>query len=146
MPLSRTALIPSNSPARYALGILQQIVSCRCCGFHSILPESLNDIAAPGAGGVIFGWPSLQRILESEGVFAQKCPGVPVTDCDAASIKYNTIFTAGAVGATGGMLFFGYLFDRFGPRVSSVVGHLMMLTGVLMFAFSSNSCKLSKKM
>ena len=140
MTLSRTAIIASSSHARFALGILHQLVACMLyfvvkegtCTLHSLLF---------GAAGVVFGWPSLQRILESEGVFVQKCPGVSVIDCNAAAIKYNTIFTAGAFGATGGSLLFGLLFDRYGPRVSSIFGHIMMIMGVLMFAFSSNSCK-----
>lgn len=89
----------------------------------------------------MYGWPALLHVLHGEGVYASKCPGVPVADCDAASIKYNMIFTAGSFGSTGGALLFGLLFDRYGPRFSSVLGHALMIAGVIMFAFSSNEGK-----
>ncbi len=87
----------------------------------------------------MFGWSALQRVLEAEGVFANLCPGVPVANCNAATIKFNAIFTAGAFGASGGALVFGMVFDRFGPLASSILGHSMLILGAFMFAFSNSS-------
>lgn len=88
--------------------------------------------------GIVFGWPAMQALLEREGVYADLCPRVPVADCNAASLKYNAIFNAGSFGSTGGALLFGVLFDKFGPRLTSIVGHAMLIAGLIMFAFSSN--------
>lgn len=60
----------------------------------------------------MFGWPAMQSVLESEGVFGNLCPGVPVENCNKATVKFNEIFNAGSFGSNGGSLVFGILFDR----------------------------------
>jgi MFS family permease len=87
----------------------------------------------------VFGWPAMLSMLQNEGVYGHFCPNQPITDCNEATIKFNAIFNAGSFGNTGASLVFGWLLDRFGQRVTSVVGHLLMIMGVLLFAFSSNS-------
>jgi hypothetical protein len=54
------------------------------------------------AAGVVFGWPSLVNILHRERVFAEECHGdVEKNWCNAATIKYNTIFSVGCFASTG---------------------------------------------
>jgi MFS family permease len=80
----------------------------------------------------------MQRILQRENIYGELCPGIPVSKCNEATIKYNAIFNAGSFGSTGGALLFGIFFDKFGPRWSSVLGHATLLLGLLLFAFSNN--------
>ena len=82
----------------------------------------------------------MQDMLQSEGVYGDLCPGVDVKDCNAATIKYNAIFNAGSFGNTGASFLFGLLLDVAGQRTTNAIGHAMLITGMLIFAFSSNRC------
>jgi MFS family permease len=99
---------------------------------------SSNELLWLVTAGIVFGWPAMQRILQRENIYGELCPGILVSKCDEATIKYNAIFNAGSFGSTGGALLFGIFFDKFGPRSSSVLGHATLLLGLLLFAFSSN--------
>ena len=88
------------------------------------------------AAGIIYGWQSLLDILKREGVFAADCPHAPAEWCPAADVKFNEIFTAGSFGALGGGLVFGIVLDHYGPRLCCVLGHIMLLLGLLLMAFS----------
>ena len=89
----------------------------------------------------MFGWAPLMRVLQHQGFYAGQCPNSTIGDCDSAKLKYNAIFTAGSFGATAGALVFGLVFDRIGLRWSSVVGHCLLCSGILMLTFSTNKRK-----
>jgi MFS family permease len=91
------------------------------------------------AAGIVFGWPAMLSMLQHEGVYQHFCPNEPVSDCNQASLRFNAIFNAGSFGNTGASLVFGWLLDRCGQRVTSLVGHILMIVGVLLFSFSTDS-------
>jgi MFS family permease len=88
--------------------------------------------------GIIFGWQSLLEVLKRDRVFAGYCPDAPAVWCPEANLKFSEIFTAGSFGSLGGGLLFGIVLDRYGPRVSSMLGHAMLLLGSLLFALSTD--------
>ena len=83
------------------------------------------------------------RLLQRRGFYAELCPDSDVGDCDAAKLKYNAIFTAASAGTTAGALVFGLVFDRIGPRYTSILGHALLVLGMMLLTFSTQSRKLN---
>ncbi|KAL1636267.1 hypothetical protein SLS56_001246 [Neofusicoccum ribis] len=94
------------------------------------------------AAGVVFGYAALKPVLIEQGVYRDRCTehelkeGVRV--CYEQEIRLNFMFTLAAVSTNVCALPVGTILDRFGPRVSGLMGVVFLTVGSLFFAFSED--------
>ncbi|KAF1990212.1 MFS general substrate transporter [Aulographum hederae CBS 113979] len=92
------------------------------------------------AAGIVFGYAAIKPVLISEGVYADKCTekeiekGVRV--CYEQEIRLNFMFTVAAVSTNVCALPVGTILDRYGPRVSGIIGSVFLAIGAILFAFA----------
>ena len=78
--------------------------------------------------GIIFGWPALNSMLISEGVFYSSLCGDEPQPCDAQKTALNRAFTYASTALSLVSLPAGALIDRYGPLAGgSIVGVLNIL-------------------
>ncbi|TKA56567.1 hypothetical protein B0A49_11993, partial [Cryomyces minteri] len=93
------------------------------------------------AAGIVFGYAAIKPVLISEGVYRNLCTreeleqGVRV--CYAQEIRLNLMFTVAAVSTNVCALPVGTILDRYGPRISGIIGCFLLTIGALFFAFAS---------
>ncbi|EON68466.1 hypothetical protein W97_07676 [Coniosporium apollinis CBS 100218] len=92
------------------------------------------------AAGVVFGYAALKPVLISEGVYRNRCTqeelDKDVRVCYEQEIRLNLMFTVAAVSTNVCALPVGTLLDRYGPRVSGIIGVCFLTLGSLFFAFA----------
>ncbi|KAJ4316672.1 hypothetical protein N0V94_005353 [Neodidymelliopsis sp. IMI 364377] len=93
------------------------------------------------AAGVVFGYAAIKPVLLEEGVYRNKCSkqelkdGVPI--CYEQELRLNLMFTIAAVSTNVVALPVGTILDRYGPRVSGVIGAISITVGSVLFAFAA---------
>ena len=114
--------------ARRALQVAVAVLYCLC------------------SAGVVFGYAAIKPVLVQEGVYSQYCDETySVSDsdelgtCYGQEIRLNLMFTTAAVATNVCALPVGALLDRYGPRVSGLVGSLLLAVGSLLLAFADQS-------
>ncbi|KAI9730441.1 MAG: hypothetical protein M1834_005951 [Cirrosporium novae-zelandiae] len=92
------------------------------------------------AAGPVFGYAALKPVLVKEGVYHDRCPGAQVMDhlvspgaCYEQEIR---MFTVAAVATNVCALPVGTILDRYGPRVSGLIGSVAIAIGAALFAFA----------
>lgn len=93
------------------------------------------------SAGIVFGYAALKPILKSEGAYRATCsvPGTPRLDTDTCvEIHLNFMFTVAAVASNLAALPIGSILDRYGPRVSGVLGSVLIAGGSLLMALASH--------
>eukprot|EP01111_Echinosteliopsis_oligospora_P015736 TRINITY_DN6311_c0_g1_i3.p1 TRINITY_DN6311_c0_g1~~TRINITY_DN6311_c0_g1_i3.p1 ORF type:complete len:324 (+),score=41.58 TRINITY_DN6311_c0_g1_i3:65-1036(+) len=84
--------------------------------------------------GIIFGWPALQEIFARQGIYADLCsPGEP-SPCSEQFLRFNLIYTVATFVNTASPILNGAFLDRFGPKLTNIVGSSIFLLGCLLFA------------
>ncbi|KAL9599555.1 MAG: hypothetical protein Q9179_003516 [Wetmoreana sp. 5 TL-2023] len=94
------------------------------------------------AAGIVFGYAALKPVLLNEGVYRDNCPEARIsTDdtCYEQEIRLNFMFTTAAVATNICALPVGTVLDRYGPRISGIIGSLLLAIGALFFAFASQA-------
>ena len=92
------------------------------------------------AAGIVFGYAALKPVLIREGVYRKYCTqkelekGVRV--CYEQEIRLNFMFTVAAVSTNVCALPVGTILDRYGPRVSGIIGAVFLAAGCVFFAFA----------
>jgi len=92
------------------------------------------------AAGIVFGYAAIKPVLIREGVYRGYCTekelenGVRV--CYEQEIRLNFMFTIAAVSTNVCALPVGTILDRYGPRVSGIIGTFFLALGCLFFAFA----------
>lgn len=109
------------------------------------------------AAGVVFGYAAIKPVLLEEGVYRNKCSkqelkdDVPVcyeqelrfVSCTKRkhsadrALRLNLMFTIAAVSTNVVALPVGTILDRYGPRVSGIIGAISITLGSLLFAFAA---------
>lgn len=96
--------------------------------------------------GVVYGWPSLRRLLVRNAVLAEGCEtgpdGAPLP-CDAQELRFGLIYTLGSYANQFARLPIGIALDRTGPRRTVFCTAVAFAAGALLFAFSSSLGALS---
>ena len=99
------------------------------------------------SAGVVFGYAALKPVLIKEGVYRKHCSneeewllgtGVGET-CYEQEIRLNFMFTTAAVATNVCALPVGTLLDKYGPRVSGIVGSVLLVIGSLLLAFAEQA-------
>ena len=92
------------------------------------------------AAGIVFGYAALKPVLIKEGVYRDECSEEEIFSvertCYEQEIRLNLMFTTAAVGTNICALPVGTVLDRYGPRVSGIVGSILIAIGALLFAFA----------
>ncbi|KAI9773180.1 MAG: hypothetical protein M1840_008301 [Geoglossum simile] len=93
------------------------------------------------AAGVVFGYAALKPVLVREGVYQELCKndgleGKRVHTCYEQELRLNLMFTTAAVATNVFALPVGTILDKYGPRVSAVVGSILFAAGCVLFALA----------
>ncbi|KAF2018013.1 MFS general substrate transporter [Aaosphaeria arxii CBS 175.79] len=93
------------------------------------------------AAGVVFGYAAIKPVLIAEQVYRDQCTkdelDADVPLCYQQDLRLNLMFTIAAVSTNVAALPVGTILDRFGPRVSSIIGAISLAAGALLLAFAS---------
>ncbi|XP_004347972.2 hypothetical protein CAOG_04147 [Capsaspora owczarzaki ATCC 30864] len=123
---------------------------------HALLGVALTQTFL--VSGLVFGWPSLSVIFKGEGQFGQLCTnssepssGANPTnhssafhvECSEQETQFVFIFQAGFFSQFASRLLMGILLDRYGPRVTALLGASCVILGCVLFAVSENTASSS---
>jgi MFS family permease len=93
------------------------------------------------AAGVVFGFAAIKPVLIAEGVYRNLCSKQELDDdvrvCYAQELRLNLMFTIAAVSTNVVALPVGTILDRYGPRVSGIIGAISITLGSVLFAFAA---------
>ncbi|KAK6338686.1 hypothetical protein TWF696_009498 [Orbilia brochopaga] len=104
------------------------------------LQVALATIYCLLSAGVVFGYAAIKPVLVSEGVYRDRCTpeeiekGVRV--CFGQELHLNFMFTCAAVATNVCALPVGTILDKYGPRISGMIGATFFAAGCLLFAFA----------
>lgn len=94
------------------------------------------------AAGIVFGFAAIKPVLVEEGVYRHLCtkeelevPDVRV--CYQQELRLNLMFTSAAVATNVAALPVGTVLDRYGPRICSIIGSLVLAVGLLTLGLAS---------
>lgn len=83
--------------------------------------------------GIAFGFAALKKVLVASGVYSNLC--IPDTAsqarCVEQEIALNNMFTWAAVGTNVSAFPIGLILDRYGPRIASLIGAVLIFLGSL---------------
>ncbi|KAF8468973.1 major facilitator superfamily domain-containing protein [Kalaharituber pfeilii] len=92
------------------------------------------------AAGVVFGYAALKPVLIEEEAYRQYCTEEEleknVRVCFEQELRLNFMFTTAAVATNVCALLVGTILDRYGPRISGIIGSMFIATGALLFAYA----------
>ncbi|KKY18040.1 putative major facilitator superfamily transporter [Phaeomoniella chlamydospora] len=92
------------------------------------------------SAGVVFGYAAIKPVLIEEGAYKNLCTAEElekgISPCYAQEIRLNLMFTAAAVATNVCALPVGTVLDRYGPRVSGIIGSILIAIGALFFSFA----------
>lgn len=95
------------------------------------------------AAGVVFGFAAIKPVLLTEGVYRNQCTKEELRDdvqvCYGQELRLNLMFTVAAVSTNVVALPVGTILDRYGPRVSGILGALFITVGAVLFAFAADA-------
>ncbi|KAL9102350.1 MAG: hypothetical protein Q9163_002500 [Psora crenata] len=98
------------------------------------------------SAGVVFGYAALKPILIKEGAYRGFCyeeKGIVEGNrgesgtCYEQETRLNLMFTTAAVVTNVCALPVGALLDKYGPRISGIIGSMLLAIGALLMAFAS---------
>ncbi|MCJ1272846.1 hypothetical protein MMC21_000635 [Puttea exsequens] len=105
-----------------------------------ILQVALAVIYCLLAAGVVFGYAALKPVLVKEGVYSQYCSDKEHINyertCYEQEIRLNLMFTTAAVATNVCALPVGTVLDKYGPRVSGIIGSILLAIGAVFMAFA----------
>ncbi|XP_077996431.1 equilibrative nucleobase transporter 1-like [Glandiceps talaboti] len=96
--------------------------------------------------GCIYGWPSLQHVLQDGGYFDTCSNNGNLTDqmvenepktCQYQDSSFSLIFTMAAFAVSLSTLPNGFIYDKAGTRVSKICASILFLGAFLLFIFST---------
>lgn len=89
--------------------------------------------------GVVYGWPSMRRLLVRNRVLAVGCAsgadGAPLA-CDEQELRFGLVYTLGSYANQFARLPIGIALDRTGPRRTVFSSALLFAVGSILFALS----------
>ncbi|KAI4216522.1 MAG: hypothetical protein LQ351_001011 [Letrouitia transgressa] len=92
------------------------------------------------AAGIVFGYAALKPVLIQERVYRKFCAAgksYHEETCYEQEIRLNLMFTVAAVSTNVCALPVGTILDKYGPRVSGIIGSILLALGSLLFAFAA---------
>lgn len=96
------------------------------------------------AAGPVFGFAAIKPILLKEGVYSEKCKvdvdafsHHPIS-CTAQDLSLNFLFTVACMVTNISALPVGWLLDEYGPKVSGIIGSLIIFLGAAALLFAKS--------
>ena len=98
------------------------------------------------SAGVVFGYAALKPVLLEEGVYSEVCADISQSSytieksskrCYGQELKLNLMFTVAAVATNVCALPVGTVLDKYGPRVSGIIGSILLAIGAVFLAAAS---------
>ncbi|GMM30591.1 Fmp42 protein [Martiniozyma asiatica (nom. inval.)] len=87
------------------------------------------------AAGPVFGFAALKPVLVDQGVYSEVCKAsLESTACVEQDLKLNLMFTLAAVITNATALVVGRLLDTQGPRVTGIIGSIIIFVSALFLA------------
>jgi len=86
--------------------------------------------------GIIFGWPALERIMTTYGVYSDRCNPNEAEPCDAQKLAFSLVYTIGVFLNTVAPVVMGYFMDRYGPKLTNMFGCTLLSIGLMLFSVS----------
>ncbi|KAF1955094.1 MFS general substrate transporter [Byssothecium circinans] len=94
------------------------------------------------AAGPVFGYAALKPVLLEENVYRDMCTKKELDDdvrvCYGQELRLNLMFTVAAVSTNVVALPVGTILDRYGPRVSGLIGATFITIGTILFALAQD--------
>lgn len=87
--------------------------------------------------GICFGFAALKPILIDSGVYSYLCHKDDTLPCVDQEVRLNQMFTWAAVATNVSSFPIGLLLDRYGPRVTSIIGASLMVLGTIGMSVAS---------
>ena len=92
------------------------------------------------AAGVVFGYAAIKPVLIEEGAYKGLCTEEElekgISPCYQQELRLNLMFTSAAVATNVCALPVGTILDRYGPRVSGIIGAVLISIGSLLLSFA----------
>ncbi|KAL4783433.1 major facilitator superfamily domain-containing protein [Aspergillus varians] len=88
------------------------------------------------SAGIVFGFAAIKPVLIREGVYSEFCSGEEDI-CYGQELRLNLMFTIAAVATNVSALPVGTILDKYGPRVSGIIGSIFLFVGGLLFALAN---------
>ena len=94
------------------------------------------------AAGTVFGFAAIKPVFIDEGVYKDQCTQDELDEgvwvCYGQELRLNLMFTVAAVSTNVCALPVGWVLDRFGPRIASIMGCVFLFVGALFLAFAAD--------
>lgn len=94
------------------------------------------------AAGPVFGFAAIKPVLIAEGVYLSKCTvdslKHPLGPCVEQDLKLNFLFTVACMVTNISALPVGSLLDSYGPRVTGLVGSVVIFAGATLLSFAKS--------
>jgi len=74
--------------------------------------------------------------MTAYGIYSDKCKSGESIPCDAQKLRFNLIYTIGVFVNTVAPVFMGFFMDRFGPKMTNMIGASLYSIGGLLFTVS----------
>ncbi|KAI9755794.1 MAG: hypothetical protein M4579_004157, partial [Chaenotheca gracillima] len=92
------------------------------------------------AAGIVFGYAAMKPVLIEEHVYRETCTQLEldrhVHTCFQQELHLNFMFTVAAVATNVCALPVGTILDKYGPRVTGMIGSVFVALGCVFFAFA----------
>ncbi|KAF3921532.1 hypothetical protein AA313_de0201627 [Arthrobotrys entomopaga] len=92
------------------------------------------------SAGIVFGYAAIKPVLIAEGVYRDRCTDDELKEdkrvCFGQELHLNFMFTCAAVATNVCALPVGTILDKYGPRISGIIGSVFFATGCILFAFA----------
>ncbi|KAK6205090.1 major facilitator superfamily domain-containing protein [Scheffersomyces amazonensis] len=92
------------------------------------------------AAGVVFGFAALKPILILENIYEDRCTikaQSATAICDEQDLSLNFLFTVACMVTNISALPVGSILDSYGPRVTGIIGSIILALGALIFKYAS---------
>jgi MFS family permease len=114
----------------------------RRSGFRRFMGVFLGVFLTLMGGSIVFGFSSLQPMLEDQGVFRSKCNitamGTNKT-CHAQDLELNLMYTIGSSACNMWTVFAGLLSDYLSPRHTAAGGCVLLVLGSLLSVYCGDT-------
>ncbi|KAJ6261737.1 hypothetical protein Dda_2536 [Drechslerella dactyloides] len=104
------------------------------------LQVALATIYCLLSAGVVFGYAAIKPVMISEGVYRDRCTREEIDKgkrvCFGQELHLNFMFTCAAVATNVCALPVGTILDKYGPRISGIIGAAFFAAGCLLLAFA----------
>lgn len=155
--IAPVAAAPSKPPLGLWGAAIQNVLG-EASPIQSVVLQALVSLLC---SGIVYGWPAVVFMLNSDGIYKELCEGsdlspvrVPsrlrsavvlftrcstqTVQCSARNLKYATIYNIGVAISVASYLWYGLAVDKLGPLYTNMISTTLSALGCFVFGLSSN--------